>query len=62
METQPLNFDKYPQKPHGGTLINQVVPEHLRAAEIERARGLPSIRVDLEAISWCGRGVISSLE
>ena len=35
METQPLNFDKYPQKPHGGTLINQVVPEHLRADEIE---------------------------
>lgn len=45
-----LNFDQYPQKPHGGTLVNQVVPEHLRAAEIERARSLPSIRVDLEAI------------
>ncbi len=49
METT-LNFDLYPQKPHGGTLVNQVVPEHLRAAEIERARTLPAIRVDLEAI------------
>lgn len=45
-----LNFENYPQQPHGGKLVNQVVPEHLRAAEIERARSLPSIRVDLEAI------------
>lgn len=50
MESTQLNFEQYPQKPHGGTLINQVVPEHMRAAEIERARTLPSIRVDLEAI------------
>ncbi|GGE74902.1 MAG TPA: sulfate adenylyltransferase [Paenalcaligenes hominis] len=50
MESTQLNFDQYPQKPHGGTLVNQVVPEHLRAAEIERARTLPCIRVDLEAI------------
>lgn len=50
MESTQLNFDQYPQKPHGGTLVNQVVAEHLRAAEIERARTLPAIRVDLEAI------------
>jgi len=50
MESTQLNFDQYPQKPHGGTLVNQVVPKHLRAAEIERARTLPCIRVDLEAI------------
>lgn len=50
MESTQLNFDQYPQKPHGGTLVNQVVAEHLRAAEIERARTLPCIRVDLEAI------------
>lgn len=48
--TPPLRFDQYPQQPHGGTLINQVVPNHLREAEIERARQMPSIRVDLEAI------------
>lgn len=45
-----LNFDKYPQKPHGGVLVNQIVPEDKREAEIERARSLPSIRVDLEAV------------
>src|SRR5690625_2023266 len=40
----------YPQTPHGGVLVNQVVPEESRAAEIEHAKTLPSIRVDLEAI------------
>lgn len=40
----------YPQTPHGGVLVNQVVPEAERAAEIERARSLPTIRVDLEAV------------
>ena len=40
----------YPQTPHGGVLVDQVVPEASRAAEIERARSLPSIRVDLEAV------------
>lgn len=45
-----LNFDSYPQTPHGGTLVNQVVAPELRASETERARDLPSIRVDLEAI------------
>ncbi|MGF3055767.1 hypothetical protein [Microbacterium sp. YY-01] len=45
-----LDFDRYPQKPHGGTLVDQVVPADRREAEITRARSLPSIRVDLEAI------------
>ena len=45
-----LNFDKYPQKPHGGVLVDQLVPEDKRASEIERARSLPSIRIDLEAV------------
>ena len=45
-----LNFERYPQSPHGGQLVNQVVPEDRRDTEIERARTLPSIRVDLEAI------------
>ena len=40
----------YPQTPHGGVLVDQVVPEHERAAETERARGLPTIRVDVEAV------------
>lgn len=45
-----LNFDKYPQSPHGGVLVNQVVADDKKAEEIERARSLPSIRVDMEAI------------
>lgn len=45
-----LNFDKYPQKPHGGVLVNQMVAEDKKAAEIERARSLPSIRVDTQAV------------
>lgn len=40
----------YPQTPHGGVLVDQVVPEESRAAEIERARTLPGIRIDLEAV------------
>src|SRR5690625_1061822 len=40
----------YPQSPHGGVLVNQVVSNEVLAAETERARTLPSIRVDLEAI------------
>lgn len=45
-----LNFDNYAQKPHGGVLVNQVVPEADRAAQIEAARQLPSIRIDMQAI------------
>lgn len=45
-----LKFGEYPQAPHGGVLVDQVVPEDRREAEIERARSLPSIRVDLEAV------------
>lgn len=50
MPSITLDFDKYPQQPHGGVLVDQVVPEDRRAAEIERARSLPAIRVDLEAV------------
>ncbi len=57
-----LNFDKYPQKPHGGVLVDQVVPADKRDAAIEHARTLPSIRVDLEAvitIEMIATGVLS---
>lgn len=57
-----LNFDAYPQKPHGGRLVNQVVADDLRETEIARARTLPSIRVDLEAvitIEMIATGVLS---
>lgn len=45
-----LNFENYPQAPHGGELVDQVVPGERREQEIARARTLPSIRVDLEAV------------
>ncbi len=51
MITSPQPFQHtYPQTPHGGVLVDQVVPEESRASEIQRARTLPSIRIDLEAI------------
>jgi len=59
-----VKFDTYPQKPHGGQLVDQVVPESQRAAEIERARSLPTIRIDLEAaitIEMIATGVLSPL-
>ncbi|MDH4555408.1 sulfate adenylyltransferase [Pseudomonas sp. BN417] len=62
MEHAALNFDNYPQQPHGGALVNQVVPAEKLQAEIERARKLPSIRVDLEAvitIEMIATGVLS---
>lgn len=45
-----LNFSNYPQEPHGGTLVNQVLTGAEKEQEYERAKTLPSIRVDLEAI------------
>lgn len=62
MSSTSLNFDAYPQKPHGGRLVNQVVPEAKREAEIARARELPCIRVDLQAvitIEMIATGVLS---
>ncbi|MGO3833523.1 MAG: hypothetical protein ACTJGT_06120 [Microbacteriaceae bacterium] len=40
----------YPQTPHGGVLVDQTIAAADRAAYTERARGLATIRVDLEAI------------
>src|SRR5690625_1458254 len=62
MEHLELNFDVLPQQPHGGVLVNQFVPEDQRAQQIEKARTLPSIRVDLEAvitIEMIATGVLS---
>lgn len=55
-------FDKYPQQPHGGVLVNQVVPADKRDETIEYAKTLPAIRVDLEAvitIEMIATGVLS---
>src|SRR5690625_4143443 len=45
-----LNFAQYPQQPHGGELVQRVVAPELRQREIERARQLPAIWIDLEAV------------
>lgn len=57
-----LAFEKYPQKPHGGVLVNQVISPDKRDGAIKHARTLPSIRVDLEAvitIEMIATGVLS---
>src|SRR5690625_3940369 len=62
MKTTPMTFANCPQQPHGGVLVDRVVPEAQREKEIARARSLPSIRVDLEAvitIEMIATGVLS---
>lgn len=64
MAPSQLNFDSYPQRPHGGTLVNRVLPEGELPAALKRARSLPSIRVDLEAvitIEMIATGVLSPI-
>ncbi|MBI6630586.1 hypothetical protein, partial [Pontibaca salina] len=57
-----MTFDSYPQKPHGGVLVNQVVSADKRDERIAYAKTLPAIRVDLEAvitIEMIATGVLS---
>lgn len=59
---EQLDFSKYPQQPHGGKLVNRVVAEDQKEAEIERAKGMPYIMVDMEAvitIEMIATGVLS---
>src|SRR5699024_11318229 len=41
---------KYPQEPHGGKLVNQVLTGKEREDALKRAENLPTIMVDLEAV------------
>ena len=53
---------KYPQQPHGGTLVNQVLTGKEREEALKRAEQLPKIMVDLEAvitIEMIATGVLS---
>lgn len=45
-----LDFDKYPQSPHGGKLVNQVLKGAEREDALKKAETLPTIMVDLEAV------------
>lgn len=55
----------YPQQPHGGTLINKVLTGEARDNELIRAKQLPKIMIDLEAvitIEMIATGVLSPNE
>src|SRR5690625_1147185 len=55
-------FSNYPQKHHGGKLINKVLTGREREEELKRAEKLPLIMVDLEAVitlEMIGTGVLS---
>ncbi|WOV86734.1 hypothetical protein QWT69_12735 [Sporosarcina oncorhynchi] len=43
-------FASYPQQPHGGKLVDKVVLGKERDADLKRARQLPVIMVDMEAV------------
>ena len=58
-------FTNYPQQPHGGKLVDKVLTGQEREDELERARQLPSIMVDLEAVitlEMIATGVLSPNE
>jgi sulfate adenylyltransferase len=55
-------FVQYPQQPHGGTLVNQVLTGKALEEALVRAEQLPKIMVDLEAvitIEMIATGVLS---
>ncbi|MDY0409133.1 sulfate adenylyltransferase [Paracerasibacillus soli] len=68
--TQNLVLDKeklasYPQQPHGGKLVDRVLTGEERDKELERAKQLPMIMVDLEAVitlEMIATGVLSPNE
>lgn len=60
-----LNFANYPQKPHGGKLVNRVATGKDLEEGLARASQLPTIMVDLEAvitIEMIATGVLSPIE
>src|SRR5690606_1137021 len=57
--------DRYPQQPHGGKLVNRVLTGQEREEALARARSMPMIMVDLEAIitlEMIATGVLSPNE
>lgn len=56
---------RYPQQPHGGKLINRLLTGKARDEEMERAKQLPMIVVDMEAVitlEMIATGVLSPNE
>src|SRR5690625_348933 len=64
-ESHALNFDSYPTAPHGGKLVNRVVQQQELPTQLELAKTLPVLRIDLEAaitIEMIATGVLSPVE
>lgn len=58
-------FEKYPQQPHGGKLVDRVLTGEDREEALKRAHELPMIMVDLEAVitlEMIATGVLSPHE
>ncbi|MBM4763611.1 sulfate adenylyltransferase [Bacillus sp. B15-48] len=69
MNNQEIGIEEkiltYPQQPHGGKLVNRVLAGEEQAQAIERAKTLPMIMVDLEAVitlEMIATGVLSPNE
>ncbi|MCJ8008845.1 sulfate adenylyltransferase [Lederbergia wuyishanensis] len=63
--TEISKFANYPQQPHGGKLVNKVVTGKELEEELIRAKQLPTIMVDLEAVitlEMIATGVLSPNE
>ncbi|MCG7337224.1 sulfate adenylyltransferase [Sporosarcina sp. ACRSM] len=63
--TEKSAFSKYPQQPHGGKLVDKVVVGQEREEELIRAKQLPTIMVDMEAVitlEMIATGVLSPNE
>ena len=65
VQLEDLNFDQYPQQPHGGKLVNRVAIGEEREKLLQEAVHLPKIMIDLEAIittEMIATGVLSPNE
>lgn len=65
VQLEDLNFNQYPQQPHGGRLINRVARGEERENLLQEAENLPKIMIDLEAIittEMIATGVLSPNE
>ena len=60
-----MKLASYPQQPHGGKLVNRVLTGKERDEAMERAKQMPMIMVDLEAVitlEMIATGVLSPNE
>jgi len=61
----PEKLKTYPQQPHGGKLVDQILKGKEREEALERAKHLPKIMVDMEAVitlEMIATGVLSPNE